>query len=401
MSDDWGRLTALGGSEAEALAGAAVSAVRAAIAAAIAPRSYEAVVLIGGYGRGEGGVERTASGERLHNNLDVLVVTTADAGPDLKALLDRALAPVRSALGIGVDVGTIAARSLRRAPCLVMWLDMRLGHKTLLGDAGLVPSLTRFRHDRLIAWDVDALVTNRAALLVLNRLLFARGEVDEGARRTIVKHAQKAIVGYGDGLLHALARYDGSYAEKARRVRASAEIPRGLAKLYEQAIAFRFAPDYRAFEERDLGAWHDDVLGTLRDAHFDYLSRRAGRSVAMRDVVDVVLGRALWDDDRSPRGLARRALTFARSRLPTGGLSALSALGLHSGGERALLAVTLPIVLYGEGSPAERRLAATLLGAGSGAHALERAFAKRWSCHGDANGPAALAAMGLLEAVAA
>src|SRR4030095_384452 len=92
----WGRFTARGGDEAEGYICTLVHEVVEVLSFTLDPSSYRAVVMIGGYGKGEGGVESTPQGERPHNNLDLLVITRARSirSTALKAQLDRALLPL-------------------------------------------------------------------------------------------------------------------------------------------------------------------------------------------------------------------------------------------------------------------------------------------------------------------
>lgn len=390
-----GRLTACGSPRAEHMAEDAVSRVARALDAALEPFWYDAVVLIGGYGRGEGGVEIRGDREALHNNLDVLVITRDGAPHDLARRVDDALAPIRGELGVGVDAGFVTRATLERAPCLVMWLDMRNGHKTLLGDDSVVPGLERFTASRLLPWDVDLLVTNRASLLVLSELLLATGRDDDKARRTVIKHAYKAIVGYGDGMLFTLGRYDSSYAEKARRVRESPEISPVLAGRYDEAIRFRFTPDYGAFVDRDLRSWHDELVHALGPVHLDYVSRRVGRPLAWRDLPSAVAECALHGDDRSVTGLVRRGYRALRTPANVPSLPWLSGLALRGAGDRGPLSIALPAVLFDPDESLREIAAAALDVRCADLGSLRRAYAAAWSHHGDANAPAALVDMGL------
>src|SRR5690606_3500364 len=120
-------------------------------------------------------------------------------------------------------------------PCLVMWFDMRFGHKVLLGDPSFARGLDRFRLSRIEPADVRNLLVNRGTLLVINDLLFdGPGGNDEAARRTALKHAMKAVIGYGDALLYFLGEYDHSYVEKQRRMRIRRDVPAAFRDLYDE-----------------------------------------------------------------------------------------------------------------------------------------------------------------------
>jgi hypothetical protein len=69
------RYTARGGAEVEARIRVLIGEVGEAVTAAVEPRHLRALLLIGGYGRGEGGVEVREGVEHPHNNLDFLLVT--------------------------------------------------------------------------------------------------------------------------------------------------------------------------------------------------------------------------------------------------------------------------------------------------------------------------------------
>ena len=98
MSPHLDRFTARGGPEVEARIRGAVSEAADVMRAVLRPEEYRAVVLLGGYGRGEGGVELRDGEERPHNNLDFLVIG---------AVSDRAL------IGRGPLVGSFAHRGTR------------------------------------------------------------------------------------------------------------------------------------------------------------------------------------------------------------------------------------------------------------------------------------------------
>ncbi len=64
MTHDWGRFTARGGAGIEEAIRDAVEDVSTVLEKTLRPEEYRAVVLLGGYGRGEGGVESVDGRER-------------------------------------------------------------------------------------------------------------------------------------------------------------------------------------------------------------------------------------------------------------------------------------------------------------------------------------------------
>ncbi|HYI01101.1 hypothetical protein, partial [Hyalangium sp.] len=184
-----GRFTLRGSAAVEAQIAGIVRQAAAIIGARVRPDELRALALMGGYGRGEGGVERSGGSERPHNNLDFLLVINGTIRPGLKELLDRSLEPLRRQYAVGLDLGIVTARALRRAPCLVMWYDMRYGHKTALGDTAFLPSLTHFSREAIVPGDVRDLLVNRGTLLVINEALLEQGGVDDEQRRALVRHA--------------------------------------------------------------------------------------------------------------------------------------------------------------------------------------------------------------------
>lgn len=198
------RYTRRGGPEVEARVAAIVDEATAALRAAIPSSLHRAVLLVGGYGRGEGGVEVVDGVERPANNLDILIVASRLGalvkGP-LKRLAEEALRPVAERGRIGIDVGVVARSVIERAPCRVFWYDMRFGHRTLLGDPGWAPSLDRFTAEAIQPSDARDLLVNRVTLLVINDAILELGVPAPDIRRQVIRHGLKAVIGAGDALL--------------------------------------------------------------------------------------------------------------------------------------------------------------------------------------------------------
>lgn len=337
--------------------------------------------------------------QRPHNNLDFLLITRGLSGSDathLKTQLDAALAVLATQYALGLDLGMIDEAKLRRSPALVMWYDARFGHKTVLGDAGLMPLLTQFSLEKVPASDIRNLLINRGTLLVINELLLERELSSEAERRTVVKHAVKAIIGYGDALLYSQGQYDWSYAEKRKRMQQSSRIPERFKALYEEAIAFRFQPDYTRFAQRDLKLWQIDLRCQLSEVHLHVERQRLEKPmVSWEGYIETALASAARVQ---PQDLLRQSVRFLRgsAREIPASLSMTTALGLRMGGTQEALAATFPSVAYAAPDMRERSLARELLGGADLTHsALRRAYLRTWRSYGDLNFATVVQKLGL------
>ena len=391
------RHTVYGGPQVEDLITRILDDARQAMAGVMTRARYRAVLLIGGYGRGEGGVVTDGGEERPHNNLDFLVITRPGVnGAELKHRLTAQLAPVAGRHRIGMDVGVISERQLLGAPCLVMWHDMRFGHRLLLGDQHFVPALHRFRPDAIEPWDVRNLLVNRGTLLVINELILAKPVRTEADRRTVIRHAVKAIIGYGDALLYFLGEYHWSYREKQIRMAARHDVPAPFRRLYQRAIEFRFRPAYHEFAACDLARWNRTLREALGTVHLQCERLRLGvPGLEWDGYADAAFGASLREALRSPRTAARRlrALAQAQRPIPVRGLRARIGMRLSPGRDR--LPLLFPGVAYPSQAAGMASLAAGALAVTGGLLAPERAYLTQWGIHGDANFVTALQALGL------
>jgi hypothetical protein len=408
----FGRFTARGGNEIEARLLEVVRQGGEIAKASLPAGSWRALVLMGGYGRGEGGVEVIDGVERPHNNLDFLLITTGRWVRDTESLrrgLNEALRPLAEQAGIGIDAGAISDRALERAPCRVMWYDMRFGHQTILGDPAWLPSLSRFTAERVLASDIRDLVVNRGTLLVINDAVLALEHPPAGVWKALVRHTVKAILGYGDALLYWRGAYHWSYAERQRRMAARRDVGAEFRALYDWAMEFRFRPDYTGWEGRDLPAWLDEVRQAVEPVHLQVEGRRCGvEGLTWEQYPRAALGRGLKDGLDHPREAARRVKALLNNRgrfigqavggtASHGGTASRSALQIELTltPPRDLLGIVFPVIAYGLGEPAFRALARAAVQGPDDPNGLRLAFLRAWGVHGDPNFEAAARKLGL------
>lgn len=394
----FGRFTARGGDEVEARILDVIREGGEIAKATLPAGSWRALVLMGGYGRGEGGVEVTDGVEKPHNNLDFLLITTGSwvrETEKLRRILGEALQPLAEKAGIGIDAGAISDRALQNAPCRVMWYDMRFGHQTILGDPSYLPSLSRFTADRILASDIRDLVVNRGTLLVINDAVTALPAMRAGVWKALIRHAVKAVLGYGDALLYWRGTYHWSYAERQRRMAARLDVGADFRSLYDWAMEFRFRPDYSGWEGRDLRAWLDEVRAAVEPVHLEVEGRRCGiERLSWQEYPAAALRRGMRDGLSHPREAARRAKALLRHRGRFGVWSCRE-LSLSMTPSRDLLGMVFPVIVYDIKEPAFRSMARLVVEGPDDSNGLRVAFLKSWGIHGDPNFEASARKLGL------
>lgn len=241
-----------------------------------------ALILGGGYGRGEGGVLVRAGRELPYNDLDLtMVVRSRRRIPGGE--LDRIRGEYAREIGIHVDFSRpLTLRSVRRLPPWLMWHDLLNGHVVLSGPEDILtrnapPSV----REQVPAIEATRLLLNRGA-----GLLWAL-RVERGAERTTEsdfsrRNFFKCALALGDALLIVHSRFTTRYRGRDAALEGIASSSREAAGfddlgLYREALHFKFRPD-------ELEGSHVDESRILRLARMwgDVLlyveSRRTGRS---------------------------------------------------------------------------------------------------------------------------
>jgi hypothetical protein len=217
------------------------------LAGAVGP-DLVAVVLAGGYGRGEGGVQVQGGVERPYNDLDLFVLLRgARRWP--QGTLER-LARLRAPeFGVPVDIGRpLTLSQVALWPAWLMWHELLHGHVVLHGEPDVLT-----RHASAAAWgpppaiEATRLLLNRGAgLLSAFRVMrgLERPSDPDFARRNRYK-AEQAM---GDALLLAAGRHRTALAGRAADLAALGAARADVARLvvpsaYGEALTFKLRPD--------------------------------------------------------------------------------------------------------------------------------------------------------------
>ena len=213
---------------------------------ALQPPKLATVILGGGYGRDEGGILHTPSGDRLYNDLDFFVFAQ-DATRQERLQIDQTLASLvpqwSEKLQVAVDFGP--AKNLSDLPKVartLMYQELLRGWKPVWGKIDLSSHIS--------ALPADELPVTEAMRLLLNRgmgLLLAGERLDTNSEDSdfIVRNMHKTLLGCGDALLIANGQYAWSAAERLAAIQNLARqgsLPDDFLVGYETACHYKQEP---------------------------------------------------------------------------------------------------------------------------------------------------------------
>lgn len=327
--------------------------------AIVPPDRLEALLLGGGYGRGEGGVFRAEGRDEPYNDLEFFVfirgpVPLSDRRHrrDFEELAHR-LSPE---IGIEVEFKIFSLERLRLGETTMFHYDLASGHRAVRGcgsaaEAEILSACApHLDAGRIPLHEATRLMMNRCTgLLYASRLLegavFGAEEADFTAR-----NLAKLQLAMGDALLTAHHRYHWSCRERHRRLREEVlfqndPAPPGLdleriRAWHEEAVAFKLHPRRSPESREELAARQREI----RDgawAVWQWLeTKRLGREAGSP---------SRYATDPASKCPETRPLKNALVRLRTFGPAALpgdAARGRAFRYPREALLRTLPLLLW-------------------------------------------------------
>jgi len=219
--------------------------------------NLDALILAGGYGRGEGGIVVLNGCERPYNDLDLIPVLKSQ---DQKA--ESLLLPISrkyaGRLGIHVDFSRPLTRAaIGRLPHKLMWQDLLHGHIVISGDQEILikhmPSLMR---ETLPMIEASHLLLNRGAGLIWS-IGILEGYIENSESDFVRRNYFKAALALGDALLIAHGRHQTAYRGRDRLLEKLADevsfpYRQELLPLYNRSLVFKFSPDQESGFKADL-----------------------------------------------------------------------------------------------------------------------------------------------------
>ncbi|HEY1489475.1 MAG TPA: glycosyltransferase family 2 protein, partial [Verrucomicrobiae bacterium] len=171
----------------------------------IPEHKLEALVLGGGYGRGQGGVLKTNSGDAPYNDLEFYVflrgnrVLNERKYHELLAELGERLSGLA---GLHIEFKVDSLNRLRRSPVTMFSYDLVSGHRVLSGGANIFRGCEHHLDaGNIPAAEATRLLFNRCTGLLLAKELIKKRELTEEDLDFIGRNLAKAQLALGDVVL--------------------------------------------------------------------------------------------------------------------------------------------------------------------------------------------------------
>ncbi len=281
------KYTLRGSSELDARIDADMARIAAVVGDSHFGPLYRAVILIGGYGRGEGTPFLVNGRQVPFNDYDLVVVSRA-LGRGMRAAIQADLrgleARLTAELKLPVDLCLYPQNVLRKAEFSLLNYEMRHGHRVVMGEPDIVREMPDYPHGRIPLSEGTRLLLNRGKLLLdIRRALRAKSTFTPEERIRTIKFLFKALLAFGDCALLIKGAYDILYSVKKDRIAAAADgapDPAFLIEGFRRAIAFKEWGDYSSLENE---AWREE-FEKIRDYYVRfflwYEGRRLGAAVS-------------------------------------------------------------------------------------------------------------------------
>ena len=339
------RFTLDGGDELEQQLQNLCARIRRAVLDLVSPPRLEALVLGGGYGRGQGGVLATENGEAPYNDLEFYVFVRGNVqfnsrkyGPAFQRL-ERKLS---AGAGLHVEFKIDSLDRFGRRPVSIFTYDLVSGHRLVYGRENIFANgACHADPARIPASEATRLLLNRCSGLLLAKQLLLQDSLTADEADFIGRNLAKAQLALGDSLLVLVGKYHWDCLERARFLRELSRdsLPAMLRAVFEHhaaGVRFKLHPkredktvsqfrsEHRAITDLALQEWlwiENDRLGTHFSDFGQYsLSRvdKCSERGSMRNLLlnlrtfgpGVVLDRNAW---RYPRQRLLHALPLLLS----------------------------------------------------------------------------------------
>lgn len=243
---------------------------------------WKGLVLLGGYGRGEGSPLIGPKGEELPFNDYDLIVVTDSLDPLLKHALKTLEKELSEELGLPVDLYPYLDSALPTCEFSLLNYELKYGHRVIRGDPNVLAAMPDYAHNAIPRSEGTRLLMNRGKLLLdIKRRLAQPALLTPDERRRFLKFMFKADLAFGDCALLLDGAYDLSYCTKRHRLPeldlTGLDDARDFVNAYSCAIDFKERADFQALDNSNVHLRFADTVRRYERFFLWYEGRRLHR----------------------------------------------------------------------------------------------------------------------------
>jgi len=277
-----GKYSVHGSAEFDALVDAHMERIAEVVYSSIYSKHWKALVLIGGYGRGEGTPQVGPNGKELPFNDYSFLVVTNFIDPLLRQSLKKREASLSEELGLVVVLRPKLKRSLKRSAFTLSNYEMKLGHRVLRGDKEILSNMPDISPKQIPLSEGTRLLMNRGKRLLDIKMRMSTGKpLTHEEHHLFIKYIFKAHLAFGDCALLLRGAYDPSTAVRRERINEISlnSLPdgRGIAGAYRRAIDFKDRACFQSLETVNLHVWLDETVQRFKEVFLWHERRRLNR----------------------------------------------------------------------------------------------------------------------------
>ena len=260
-------------------------------------KSLLSVVMIGGYGRGEGGIYNADGVLHPYNDYDYFLVLDESQRYSEKKR-NRELQPIKheleDKLNIEVDFAFTYPSKIRKLKPTLMNAEMLWGHRVISGDADILRQAPQIKFEDLPLGEFTRLMFNRGNLLLLNKINLDAGNIDLDEA---YKFCFKAILACGDAMLARNLSYHPSYIQKCEILRNNNyyddEILRAL---YPIAVGHKMDPSSDLSHLPSIQDFQVEAVNLWINTFLKFEQFRLNKEITLNEYLDPTLDKGQFDN---------------------------------------------------------------------------------------------------------
>lgn len=289
------RFTRDGSDALENLIGGTCGEIGREVSRIVPADRFQALLLGGGYGRGEGGVLATPDGDAPYNDLEFFLLISGHPrlnerryGAAIHALEHR----MTGKLGIEVEFKILSLEKLISSATTMFYYDLVCGHRVTAGQPDVVKTCTHHADAaRIPMHEATRLMMNRCSSLLFAAERLSRGDFTREDHDFTARNIAKAQLALGDVILTTLGKYHWSCIQRHQQLASIHEpgLPmKELLAFHKVGVAFKLRPSPGTSTREELQALHQAVT----KAAWAVWSWQEGKRLGIPAVSPLKYGRA-------------------------------------------------------------------------------------------------------------